>query len=100
MRHFIKITCISILLGLSMPVFSQNTGQQQTGGHRKPPREAIEACDQVSSGSQCSFTDPKGNNVSGTCFAPQDDLPLACKPEGGGPPPPDGENGERSPPPD
>ncbi|MCP4489463.1 MAG: hypothetical protein GY820_19440 [Gammaproteobacteria bacterium] len=82
MRHSFKIASLLVMLGLAIPGFSQNAG------HRKPPKNALEACSQASSGSQCSFSGRGGENVSGSCFAPQDDVPLACKPEGGRPPPP------------
>lgn len=54
-----------------------------------PPPEAIEACEGADSGDACSFSGREGEEVSGTCFAPEDDLPLACKPDHPPPPPPE-----------
>ena len=50
-----------------------------TGGPRKPPAEALDACKSVSSGKECSFSSPQGK-VTGTCWAPEG-KPLACKPK-------------------
>ena len=45
----------------------------------RPPAEAIDACKGKASGDSCSFESPHGA-VSGTCWAPRQDLPLACRP--------------------
>lgn len=50
-----------------------------TGGPRKPPAEALDACKSLSSGQDCSFTSQKGT-AKGTCWAPEG-KPLACKPK-------------------
>ena len=52
--------------------------QMPQGG---PPQEAISACSGHSEGASCSFSSPRGDNISGTC----DDTPdgMACVPEGG-----------------
>ena len=50
-----------------------------SGGPRKPPPEALEACKSTSSGKDCSFSSPQGT-VNGTCWAPEG-KPLACKPK-------------------
>jgi hypothetical protein len=50
-----------------------------TGGPRKPPAEALDACKSASSGQDCSFSSPHGT-VKGTCWAPGG-KPLACKPK-------------------
>jgi hypothetical protein len=49
------------------------------GGPPKPPPEALEACKNLSSGQECSFSSYQGN-VKGTCWAPEG-KPLACKPK-------------------
>lgn len=83
---------------ISSPVFAEKLGsnhqvgqpsdnQSQQGKRRGPPPEALAACKGKSSGAECSFQSPRGDNVSGTCFAPKSDLPLGCKPShppGGG----------------
>lgn len=55
----------------------------QRGGHKRPPRrpppEAIDACKDKAAGDSCSFKSPHGT-LSGTCWAPSEDLPLACRP--------------------
>ncbi|GEM_PF-4840984 len=63
-------------------------GQGQQGKHRGPPPEALAACEGKSSGAECSFQSPRGDTVSGTCFAPKSDLPLGCRPSH-----PPGQNG-------
>ncbi|MCX7238917.1 MAG: hypothetical protein NTU86_00585 [Burkholderiales bacterium] len=50
-----------------------------SGGPRRPPAEALDACKTASSGQECSFTSPRGS-VKGTCWAPEG-KPLACKPK-------------------
>lgn len=48
----------------------------------RPPKEAIDACDQKAAGDDCSFETPDGT-LNGTCFKPDDapaDAPLACAP--------------------
>ena len=44
-------------------------------------RSQIEAaCKSLASGATCNVSGPQGN-VSGTCFAPQQGLALACRPK-------------------
>jgi hypothetical protein len=58
--------------------------QSQPGGPGTrpgpPPREALEACADQTSGSTCSFSGPDGQQISGTCDAPEVNVPLACTP--------------------
>ncbi|HEY6280517.1 MAG TPA: hypothetical protein VIW72_01815, partial [Burkholderiales bacterium] len=49
------------------------------GRMRQPPAEAITACAGLSSGSQCRFISPRGDEISGTCRSPAGG--LACVPE-------------------
>lgn len=55
--------------------------QPPTGQHHRhhPPPEALEACKSATSGQQCSFTSPHGDQISGTCIA-HEGRPLACRP--------------------
>lgn len=46
----------------------------------RPPKVAVEACASRAAGDACAFDDD-GHHVTGTCFTPDDDKPLACKPE-------------------
>lgn len=55
---------------------------QESGKRRGPPPEAIEACASLSAGEACAFTGRRGD-LSGICFAPREELALACAPEGG-----------------
>lgn len=47
---------------------------------RGPPPEALDACSDKSQGDYCTFEAPHGT-VEGTCWAPREDLPLACRPD-------------------
>ena len=53
---------------------------------RGPPPEALAACESLASGDNCEFSGPKGD-VEGACVAPNQEMPLACRPKR--PPPPD-----------
>lgn len=50
-------------------------------GRRGPPQESLDACVGLVSGDACSFTARNGQELSGTCATPHDDV-LTCKPEG------------------
>lgn len=52
--------------------------QQNRPPHRKPPPEALQACQQKVAEQECEFTAPHGK-VQGQCWAPEG-RPLACKP--------------------
>jgi hypothetical protein len=75
---------------------SQGSGQGSQGGpgkapggqgggehHHGPPSAAIAACKGLASGAGCSFIGRQNQNLSGTCFSPKSDKPLACRPAGG-----------------
>ena len=47
--------------------------------HRGPPQESIDACKSLKSGVACSFTSPRGTE-SGTCWQPDSEHPLGCRP--------------------
>jgi hypothetical protein len=55
------------------------------GARRGPPPEALNACRGMSSGASCHFADREDQPLDGTCFAPESNLPLACRPNHGGP---------------
>lgn len=76
-----------VLLGLaSVGTFAQDynssdSSSQGRRGKRRPPQEALNACSDLSSGDSCEFTSQRdGRSLSGTCFQPSTDKPLACKP--------------------
>lgn len=52
---------------------------------RRPPQEAIDACQNAQAGDACSFEGRDGV-LEGTCFSPREDLPLACRPSNRPPP--------------
>lgn len=56
--------------------------QSRQGGDRpaRPPREALEACTDQTSGSACGFSGRDGQKITGTCRSPQANVPLACAP--------------------
>lgn len=45
---------------------------------RRPPLEAIQACEKKAAAQECEFTAPRGK-ILGKCAAPEG-KPLACKP--------------------
>lgn len=47
----------------------------------QPPRESILACEQRSYNEECEFRH-QDRVLRGTCFSPNESLPLACKPYG------------------
>ena len=69
---------VLLLLALSHPP----GGGEGPDGDRPPPPppEAIDSCADKSSGDACSFEGREGETLSGTCFSPSSDLPLACRP--------------------
>ena len=92
MKNMKQIACLLAFTAVTSLSFAQNQqggepggqgGQggpgMQQGGHRKPPKEALEACKSKKAGDSCSFTSPHGNET-GTCFTPESSKPLACKP--------------------
>lgn len=74
---------------LALPAQAQTTGPSQPGGgrqsgaegspgHRGPPPQALQACQDRKAGQPCSFTGRRGV-LQGSCWAPQG-KPLACRP--------------------
>ena len=57
----------------------------------RPPREALEACKDASDGAACSFQGRRGERMEGTCWRPDQEHPLACRPTNPPPGPPPGE---------
>jgi hypothetical protein len=98
MRAFIGGAGFLIWVGLSGVASAQDSGQR--GERRGPPPEAVEACDGKVGGEACTFTGRRGEAVEGQCFTPDEERPLACRPErpldGPPGPPPEGERGQRS----
>ena len=72
---------------MSMMIANVASAQPAGGARPGPPPEALAACKSLASGATCEFSGPRGT-VSGTCFAPQQDMALACRPKDA--PAPDG----------
>ncbi len=47
-----------------------------------PPQQALAACVDQVQGSACSFTQPNGNTINGSCITPPNMDQLACAPHG------------------
>jgi hypothetical protein len=62
------------------PPSDQPPSDQQGHHHHGPPPEALAACKSATSGQQCSFTSPHGDQISGTCTSREEGKPLACRP--------------------
>lgn len=75
MKILLSVVCLSFLPNLA-------TGAESME-HKKPPREAVEACQDKSDGVACEFKGREGKSVSGTCFRPESSVPFACKPADG-----------------
>ncbi len=69
----------ALLVATSMTARAQSRGEPP-----RPPREAVEACSGKGAGAACSFT-VDGQALEGTCFTPDADRPLACRPSGAPP---------------
>ncbi len=61
---------------------SQTNIMPNTGGGttHQPPAEALSACKDKTDGSDCEFTSPRGDDISGTCHAPPGVNALGCMP--------------------
>ncbi|MBN8609468.1 MAG: hypothetical protein J0L92_02730 [Deltaproteobacteria bacterium] len=99
-RSLAALTALSLFAAplLASVALAQDRGRPP-GGHG-PPAEALAACRGRTRGATCSVTPPQGGSaVRGTCDSPSDDLPLACRPEGG-PGGGGGRGGPHAPPPE
>jgi hypothetical protein len=76
-RILISLLCVGSL-ALSAMALAQHGDPKRPP--RRPPPEAIDACKSKASGDSCSYTSPRGEAFSGTCWAPSEDRPLACRP--------------------
>ncbi len=79
---------VSLLLS-----FMAQPGADRPGGERPghPPREAVDACEDLEAGEACAFEGRDQENVTGTCFTPDEEKPLACRPDDAPEPPPRGD---------
>lgn len=58
------------------------SSQPQQTPRNGPPPKALEACADQTQGSACSFTQPNGNTINGSCITPPNTDRLACAPQG------------------
>lgn len=76
---------VLILLSMTLLASTATADDQQDnkrhGGHRGPPKAAVEACATLTQGDYCTFSGREDELVEGNCEAPED-KPLACKPVG------------------
>lgn len=84
MAHSIKHTSKRLLTGLmlasiSITVVAAPSEEDNREGRRGPPQAAIDACVDLEQDAACTFEGRRGS-LDGVCFAPRDDLPLACRP--------------------
>ncbi len=56
--------------------------QPQQGTRQGPPQQALDACASSAQGDACSFTQPNGNTINGSCITPPNQNVLACAPQG------------------
>lgn len=67
----------------AQPPASQSPGSNSGGRNiQPPPPRALEACQELSQGQTCSFTQPNGNIIRGACIYPPGMSELACAPRG------------------
>jgi 4-amino-4-deoxy-L-arabinose transferase-like glycosyltransferase len=69
----------------SAPIAGSNPNQgiQPLAGTRQgPPPQAVDACTSSTQGDTCSFTQPNGNTINGSCITPPNLDVLACAPVG------------------
>lgn len=71
-------TTLAVLVFVSFTAFAQ-----------RPPKEAVVACEGKAAGAACQFTHEQ-RDLTGTCFSPSEDKPLACRPANAPPPKQDG----------
>jgi hypothetical protein len=81
----LALVCVAWVV--SMMIASLASAQPARGAPQGPPPEALAACKSLASDAACSFTGRRGD-VTGTCFAPQQGMALACRPKDA--PAPDG----------
>ena len=56
--------------------------QPQQNLRQGPPPQALDACAGLTQGDSCSFTQPNGNTINGSCITPPNLDVLACAPQG------------------
>ena len=60
-------------------VSSQGQQSGEEHGHHTPSQAAIDACSGKSESDDCSFTTPRGKDVTGTCSKIKDGQTMFCK---------------------
>jgi hypothetical protein len=63
-----KIRLVALTIILSSTVYSTKLfANPNKGGHKKPPKEAVEACVDKNEGDIVTFTTRKGHQLTGVC---------------------------------
>ena len=78
MRHTIAFIVLATLLG-GTALATDDSNRPQVGERRGPPEVALQACASAVQGDPCSFEGRRGENLEGSCEAPEG-KPLACRP--------------------
>jgi hypothetical protein len=81
-RSLIALIASMMIIGVAYAQSDEENKPRRD--HRGPPAAALEACSSAVQGDACSFEGRHGEQLQGTCEAPED-KPLACRPEGGKP---------------
>ncbi len=89
LRRSLAVVFVVSCTALAQPTQGQGGSGPGGGHHGPPPAEALAACQGKAAEASCSFSH-EGRALTGTCFTPASDKPLACRPAGG---PPGGGNG-------
>ena len=69
---------LATTLIITSALFS-STYAKSKDSKRRPPKEAIMACESKDEGASCSFRGRRGE-VNGTCVKKKSSKPAACKP--------------------
>lgn len=72
---------MKIILILSLTFSSSLFAKRSKSKKRRPPIEAIKACESLEEGATCSFIGRRGYTVNGSCVIKDSSKPAACKPE-------------------
>jgi hypothetical protein len=76
-----KKSIVAIAIFALTATFAQEMRPPHGGSDRKPPQDAISACQGQESGTTCSMKSPEGDTVTGTCQNTPDEKYFACKPK-------------------
>jgi hypothetical protein len=77
------IPTLVVLTMLLVPPIAMAEGDRPERGHPpgKPPKEAVDACLDLTESDPCSVTTPRGDQLTGSCRVPPREAILVCIPE-------------------